>query len=231
MMLNKSDFCQLYLDHYFKEGHGSFVLTECQNKTKADTLDKVEVRDCGKYLQIAPNWLKDMADAYAKDSDECLLRLRSECDAIIITERNGNKYIIWIELKSSYGDVFNSAIFQLAGSYVRAKSHFTNFASYNPVEYRELALAVSFPDDVANNQDLKDYKARITRTETNKQKITRIYRLRTNSVDNVFLEGHDFGCETMNLNENINLKSLRFMHVAVKPDAKFFDLGGILDRI
>lgn len=159
-MITKNDLSLLYKSCYFEEGTDRLVVDEKNNDSDGKVRSvEFSMPECS-YLRIFPKWLQDMQEVYAKDCGVHLLRLRSDCDAILFVEVGEKRYLIWIELNTNFNDVLNKAIYQLAGSYVRAKSHFLNFIEYEPTDYQELAIAVSLApkENVSSDDDVIAYK-------------------------------------------------------------------------
>lgn len=68
-----------------------------------------------------------------------------DCDGIVMFEKNGQKYMLFCELKSSYvKDDIVHAKDQLVGSSVKMKGLLSTLQGYNRDEYKYIGLIVSF---------------------------------------------------------------------------------------
>lgn len=71
--------------------------------------------------------------------------LTLDCDGIIFFENNGQKYILFCELKSSYVlEEIAHAKDQLIGSFVKMKSILSTIQGYKPDDYKPVGLIVSY---------------------------------------------------------------------------------------
>ena len=71
--------------------------------------------------------------------------LKLDCDGIIIFEKNGEKYILFCELKSSYIlEDITHAKDQLIGSSVKMKGLLSTLQGFNINDYKYIGLIVSF---------------------------------------------------------------------------------------
>ena len=71
--------------------------------------------------------------------------LHNDCDGILLFEKNGQKYILFCELKSSYIlDNIVKAKNQLIGSFVKFKSLLSTLQGYESDKYKPIGLIVSF---------------------------------------------------------------------------------------
>lgn len=71
--------------------------------------------------------------------------LQNDCDGIVLFEKNGQKYILFCELKSSYYlENIVKAKNQLIGSYVKFKSLLSTLQGYESDKYKPIGLIISF---------------------------------------------------------------------------------------
>lgn len=71
--------------------------------------------------------------------------LQNDCDGIVLFEKNGQKYILFCELKSSYLlDNIVKAKKQLIGSFIKFKSLLSTLQGYESDKYKPIGLIVSF---------------------------------------------------------------------------------------
>lgn len=71
--------------------------------------------------------------------------LNLDCDGIVFFEKNGQKYILFCELKSSYvlEDIVHAKD-QLVGSYVKMKGILSTIQGYKSDDYKPVGLIVSY---------------------------------------------------------------------------------------
>lgn len=230
-MIRINDLTQLYKPTYFESKSGSIVVKEPQKEAR--TLKEVTFTFTGSMIFINPKFLDDSTEIYIKPPTG--VSFRHICDGIFILEQNEKKYIIWIELKSGYNDVCKKAIDQLATSYVKTKSHLMNFSTFNPAEYIELGIIVSFPpkpedlNDVGNNPMVIENKLRNVGicAPTYKSSYSRALRIH----QEVIMRGTDFGFHTLSLVPQITMDKLYVKHQPVNDESAIIDLNGILQQM
>lgn len=95
------------------------------------------------------------------DDNHCNV-LRLNCDKVVLFEMDGQKYMLFCELKSTFSaDEIGHAKDQIVGSLVKVRSLFHTLQGVNLDEYTPIGLIVSFqPTDeiisaVSKNYDLK----------------------------------------------------------------------------
>lgn len=88
--------------------------------------------------------------------------IRTDCDKVILFERDGQKYILFCELKSTFSpDEIAHAKDQIVGSWIKMRSLFQTLQNVNIDEYKPIGLIASFmPTDeilsmVSKNEDRK----------------------------------------------------------------------------
>lgn len=167
-------------------------------------------------------------NAYRNYTDDLLFR--KKCDGFVICHYNDRKYLIWVELKSGFNDVFKKAIFQISACYMKAKSIANNFKSFNGKEFEELGLIISLPEedeptDVEDNTIVADRRTSLIRQNDGAlDKCRKRYR----ATGKLLLRGSDYGTDILNLKEEIVLHELPVCHVPVDPGVPDIDLAQVI---
>lgn len=91
-----------------------------------------------------PHELANKTSSFANISGHTSI-LKKDCDGIILFEKNGQKYILFCELKSTFStEEIAKATNQLIGSYVKMKGLLSTLQGYDVNVYKPLGLIVSF---------------------------------------------------------------------------------------
>lgn len=209
--------CELFDSKFFTNTSDAFTLEESAKnafvKSVTFTLPGARFAFCRESLWSASENL------YAPKTES--FEFRRKCDGFAICNHEGQKYLIWVELKSSFSEVLSDAIFQLSGCYVKAKSYLTDFDVYIPGDYKELGIVVSRPIDGSADE------RRLGNMNPISGKV--LSRFRKNNI--LELRGSDFGSEKMHLSKAIQLGKLPVFHVGVKDQTVTVDLARILSQI
>lgn len=135
----------IYKDSYFSEVVGSLVVNN-EEKPKGNVLSQIELQTKGKFICLSNKILKEGADIYkTEDKDTCRVSFRRDCDGICLLEVGGRNILLIIEVKSGFNDVKRKGFDQIAASYVKVRSILQSIEGYNPADYEELGLLVSYP--------------------------------------------------------------------------------------
>lgn len=174
-------------------------------------------------------------ELYTKDCPIHSFKFRKKCDGFVICTFKGQKYLIWIELKSSFNEVFDKAIYQLSGCYVKMKSYLNCFSDYHPEEYKELGIVVSLPEEPY--QEEEGNMATIDRRNTlcehyiTPTDICRSDYRNTDTPNTFFLRGKDFGIKNTHLSGAIALDKLPVYYYETKEGSPTIDLAPILAMV
>ena len=172
---------------------------------------------------------------YAKTSPVHKFEFRRRCDGFVICSYNGQKYLIWIELKSSFNQVFNDAIFQLSGCYVKMKSYLNCFENYHPEKYKELGIVVSQAEQPYHGEDgnnaVESRRGGLISAADNPTDICRSNYRNTTTPNTFFLRGKDFGIKNTHISNAIALDTLPVFYYETTGGTPTIDLGPILARI
>lgn len=177
-----------------------------------------------KFLVLGESLWNTTENIYTEKSEH--FQFRRKCDGVVICSYQEQKYIIWIELKSSFNEIFEDAIFQLSGCYVKMKSYLKNFETFNSTEYKELGIVISQQDKKTVNDLVQN--RRTDNTNTAIQKCRSHYRLN----NQILLRGEDFGIEKLHLAPFIKLNELPvYFQPVTQRHTQNIDLASILQTI
>lgn len=216
-MITKTDLCKVIASAHVEEGDSSFKFDEPKNKQYG--LKVVRFDNSGHYIAFRDTLLKASRSMYEAQYQE--VHFHKDCDKVVLFEKNGQRYLFWIEVKTSLKQIFNTGIYQIPGCYYRIKALLDEFPSHDPNNIIECALAIYAPDapppPQTNSVPAKvvEYtttkRAKIAPPETEHERIERKYKSillpRTKGV----MEGVDFGMEQLPINENYKLNTLPFI--------------------
>lgn len=139
------------------EFHGTCVINETQNH---DTKCFQELQLTGFDGYLFPQDLAEKSSSFAKKSNHVGI-LRKDCDGIILFEKNGQKYMLFCELKSSFVlEDIKKAKDQIIGTSVKMKGICSTLQGYDLNEYKPLGLIASFEptDEQISNISKSDDK-------------------------------------------------------------------------
>lgn len=160
-----SDFNRAYPVYASTSFEGSCIVEEPDNLGK-DALQQLVLTGFSGYG--FPHELVAKTASFANSAqplssgEDSIAVMRLDCDKIILFERDGQKYMLFCELKSTFSaDVIAKAKDQIVGSIVKMRSLLQTLQTYNFSEYKPIGLIVSFqPTEeqmnmVSKNEDHK----------------------------------------------------------------------------
>lgn len=135
----------IFKDEYFKEYAGALtVRNEDEGATKL--LSTVNITSKGSFINISNKILKESSSIYkTEDRTKGYISYRRDCDGICILELNKRKILLIIEVKSGFNEVKKKAFEQLVASYVKTRCILQTIDGYNPADYEEMGLVISYP--------------------------------------------------------------------------------------
>lgn len=227
-MVTKNDLAELYCPKLFANATDSFSLRESQQDASVKGAEFV--LPGAEFIVCSEDIWSSATDLYIKKSAE--FGFKKVCDGFVLCDFNGAHYLLWIELKSGFNEVFNKAIYQLSGCYVKAKSYLRNIAAYNPDDYKELGIVVSLPEDqldrtVSGNISVFNRRTLLIREET----ASELCRRRFRKTGRILMKGEDFGSSRLHLSDDIMLKELPVVSYTTKEECPKIDLAKILNTI
>ncbi len=139
---------------------GSCDVAEPENIKKGEGFQRIEFTG---FDGVAfPHKLANVASRFARSAGHCGV-LGNDCDGIVLFEKDGQKYMLFCELKSTFStDEIAHAKDQLVGSYVNMKGLLSTLQGYGPDDYKAVGLIVSFEptqEQLTSISQLDDRKA------------------------------------------------------------------------
>lgn len=225
-MISKNDLSEIYEPSLFTTCSDSFSLIE---KDKGATMKGVSfVLNGAQFIVCTESIWSQSVNLYAKESQD--FNFKRKCDGFVICSYEDKQFLIWIELKSSFNQVFNDAIYQISGCYVKMKSYLRNLAAYHPEDYQEIGIVVSHPDgfmnrSISGNQQIDvRHQQLVNPEESPKDKYRRLYR----STNKIELLGNDFGADKLHLADEIILHKLPIISIQSEDTNPTIDLLTII---
>lgn len=225
-MITKNKLSELYNSSLFSEHADSFSLLESD---KGAFISGATFNlPGGSFVVCSEKLWSASTELYVKRSQD--FYFKRKCDGFVICDYNDKYYLIWIELKSGFNNIFKDAIYQIASCYVKSKSYLHNIKAYHPEEYKELGIVVSEPEDIQiytpeQNKQIYDRRVQLTTAEeTAMDKCRRRYRKK----GKIILNGTDFGANGLQLADNIMLQSLPVVSVTSTIPHPSVDLAQII---
>lgn len=140
---------------------GVVPINERANAGIPNRLQTVEIIIPQKTIMISNEFLKDGSRIYRKITEyDSNYSYRSDCDGILLTEKENQKYLITIELKSGYNEVKSKAIYQLVTSEIKTGHYLSLLKEFDLSDYRLIGLVFSYPPSscITSNDDMADAK-------------------------------------------------------------------------
>lgn len=100
----------------------------------------------GIFLNINNSLLRECCQIYQSENRPAgRISFKRDCDGIFLLEVDNRKLLIVMEVKSGFNEVKKKAFEQLVASYVKTRAILQSVDGYNPVDYEELGILVSYP--------------------------------------------------------------------------------------
>lgn len=152
-------------------------------------------------------------------------KFRKKCDGFLICRTENKNYLIWIELKSGFSEVFNKAIYQLSACYVKMKSYLRTISTYKAEDFEEIAIVVSHPEDdksqsIEENDSVLSRRNTLVSEETPSDKCRKRYR----KTGTITIDAADFDSGKLHLVSDILPHNLRVFHITTKNEQEKIDL-------
>lgn len=211
----------IYKACYFSEIAGTLTIHN-EERTGGQILSKVELQSKGHFINLSNVILEEGSEIFKKENkDMCRISFRRNCDGICLLEVNGRNILLIIEVKSGFNDVKSKGLDQIVASYLKVRSILQSIDGYNPADYEELGLLVSYPPKPKANYtstsliELK--KETVVPTPLDRLNNFNITKLR---VDNkVLLKLDDYQANACHINPALYSRTLLVRHVAVTDQA------------
>lgn len=224
-MITKNDIAELYNPNLFTGTTDTFSLRESQKDASVKGAEFV--LPGAQFIVCSESIWSSATDLYTKKSVE--FGFKRVCDGFVLCDFNGMHYMLWIELKSGFNEIFNKAIYQLSGCYVKAKSYLRSLSAYDANEYKELGIVVSLPEEqlvrtTSGNASVLNRRTQLIQNESASERCRRRYR----KTGVILMKGEDFGSSQLHLSDDVMLKELPVVSCTTTEECPRIDLGEIL---
>lgn len=225
----KTSIIKMFDSNLFASYADSFFIKE--NDNGADVKEVNFIMPGGTFEVCTEKLWAASTNLYIKQSGD--FSFRRKCDGVVICKKGSHNYIIWIELKSGFNQIFSDAIYQIAACYVKMKSYLRNFVAYNPGEYEEMGIVVSLPENtpdekVESNKQVTDRRASlVSQHGTLTDKCRRRYR----RSGNIELLASDFIASQQAFVPDIQIQHLPIFHIATNTAVTNVNLGTIIQQV
>lgn len=141
----------IFESSYFTESSDTLTIHN-ENETRANTLLNIKLLTSGKFINISNDILKEGSGIYRKlKSDWGCISFRRDCDGICFLQLGERNILLIIEIKSGFNEVKNKAFEQLVISYLKTRCTLQTIKGYNPTDYEEIGLVISYPPSVLSS--------------------------------------------------------------------------------
>lgn len=222
----------VYKDSYFTEKTGSLTVNNVEESAE-NTLMSVEMQSKGRFINLSNKILQEGSEIYKKEDRRAgRISYRRDCDGICLLEVDGRNILLVIEVKSGFNEIKKKGFEQLVASYVRVRGILQSIDGYNPADYEEMGLLVSYPPDGSYTMPTRsviDSKRRmIDSTALDKLNNSNSAALKANHE--VTLDLRDYNVDACHVNPMMINPALRVKHaiVADKAESGVIDLDSYL---
>lgn len=236
-MISKGELSTIYKDCYFEESNCDIFIQEQDPNDISKDLQELTITGLrGSFLRISPKWLKDSKGPYNAEWNNYKLFCR-DCDSIVLLNHDGQNYIVWIELKSSFNEVLKTALYQIVGSYMRSKSYLNAFSTYKQGDYKEISIIASHPDNKHSSADgnaiVFDNKKLFTGNDKDKKVLlAQKYRRKLKAGGALMIiEGTDFELDQLPLKSSVVLSKLPLVYLEADGKSLSVDINTIVNKI
>lgn len=207
----------IYEADYFTQAPHTLTVHNEKND-KPDTLALVEMTTAGTFINVDNKILKEGSRIYQSENRGIgRISFKRDCDGICLLELGERKLLLVIEIKSGFNEVKKKAFEQLVASYVKTRSILQTIEGYNPADYEEIGLLVSYPPSGAKAVDttsMMSTKSAIVAPspldKVNNKNATKL------SVDReVTLDLNDYKVDACHVNPSLYNKTLYVKHIPV----------------
>ena len=208
----------IYRECYFSMSIG--VLDVCnEDRPAVGTLSKVEMRSKGTFINLSNKLLKISRDIYqSADRDTGRISYCRDCDGICLLELDGRNILLFVEVKSGFNELKKKAFEQLVASYIKTRCILQSIKGYNPDDYEEMGIIISYPPTAIPTSSLSTSligikSATIAPSIIDKLNARNVTALRVDQE--VTLNLSDYKVDTCHVNPSLYRSSLHVKHISV----------------
>ncbi len=218
--MKTNEFTEFYNEKLFHSAKDNVTITETDSSS---TVTSVTI-NCqnANFDYCTEKFFKEGRSLYQKESGG--YQFTKGCDGFLICRTEEKNYLIWIELKSGFSEVFNKAIYQLSACYVKMKSYLRNLSTYRAEDFEEIAIVVSHSEDcksqsIEGNNSVHNRRNTFIE-ETPSDKCRRRYR----ETGTITIDAADFDSGKLQLVSDILPHNLRVFHIPTETEQANIDL-------
>ncbi|WP_302561600.1 hypothetical protein [Phocaeicola sartorii] len=221
-----NDLIRVFADRWFDFRSGGEAL-EIEEHEKAASVKNIALVFHGRLLLIKNEYLKKTNELYRENDN--VPELKHDCDGVFINETKGNKYLVFVELKSEHCESnFVKAERQIAASYLRILSLFSCLRNFNSKDYKICGIIASKPvttEKLVKIKQKKSVNCSLSRYERQTLKFAKP------SPQPFELQDVYSKLSTLPVKEELHFASLPIFHLDVHGTSGRFDLEDIIKRL
>lgn len=230
-MIHKEDIIQIFNKQLFQETSDLLCFTEKDDAfIKGTTL---ALKDAYFFYSDESIW-KASENLFNKESNLHFNNFRLKTDGFALCNYNDTNYLIWVELKSSFDQIFNKAIYQLCACYTKAKIMLNTFTNYNASDFKELCIVISKPEgakekSVEGNDAVTSRRNQLTSQPSSiaEQRCKLAYR----KTGKIVLDYHDFDLQNTAIKDAFLPNNIPIIHVTSLEPEPTIDLESIIKEL
>lgn len=213
----------IYKDCYFSESRGKLTVNNITD-TVAGTLSYVDFLTHGRFINVSNTILQDSREIYkAEDRKSGDFSYRKDCDGVCLLEASGRKFLLLIELKSGFNEIKKKGFEQIVASYVKIRGILQSIDGYNPADYEEIGLFVSYPaegrktDPATSLIEVKQNMIKPSALDV----LNSTYATRLRVDNEVILNVNDYNLSHHHVNPKLYNPTLYIKHISVQDQVSF----------
>ena len=196
---------------------GSLIVHN-DEKLAGNVLSQVELQTKGKFISLSNEILKEGSAIYKPaDKKTCRVSFRRDCDGICLLEIGGRNILLIIEVKSGYNDIKRKGFEQIVASYVKVRGILQSIEGYNPLEYEEMGLFISYPPSakptIPSTSLIELKKETVAPSEL--ERLNNAYNTKLRVDNEVTLQLNDYQVGACHVNTAFYNPTLHVKHVSV----------------
>lgn len=208
----------IYRECYFSQSTGRLDVLNEDRSTIGSVLSRVEMLSKGTFINLSNELLKKSRSIFqTEDKESGRISYCRDCDGICLLELGERNILLFVEVKSGFNELKKKAFDQLVASYVKTRQILQSIKGYNPDEYEEMGIIVSYPPSgtlTLSPNSLIDIKSSlIGLSALDKLNANNAMALRMNKE--VTLNLSDYKVDACLVNSSLYRPSLQVKHISV----------------
>lgn len=208
----------IYRDIYFSKSAGKLTVQN-EEKPAEGILSFIEMQSKGTFIELSNSILKETRHIYqVEDRDAGRISYRRDCDGICLLEVDGRNILLFVEVKSGFNEIKKKAFEQLVSSYIKIRSILQSIDGYDPKDYEEMGLVVSYPPSgnmsISSTSMIEMKKDAIAPSALDK--LNNAYTTKLRVDKEVFLDLSDYKVNACHVNPSLYNPMLHVKHIIVR---------------